>query len=259
MTILYGRTYYTGMSNEHGAKEKAIQISKMVEQCIEEYKVFLNDTMSLDAAGIYGKYRALVLSDETYRVRTRQIRALRVKKDIQEVDDIYKEITNISEIIEDTDDLEEDTFTADDFMDNPFDIDKRLGSKNKDKKKESKQPDKTKKSKDSIIKHSKDLLAMKFKASELRRSMQNINKIEEEAEEANAINYFFIPLTREEFEELEITEVHENKDIEGSVDPFADASTKIIPKSTKGIEDELNAMKNNDSYIEYEDGTIEEL
>lgn len=248
------------MNNEH--ETRAIQIKKMVEQCIEEYKVFLNDTMSLDAAGIYGKYRALVLSDETYRIKTRQIRALRVKEDIQEVDNIYKEITNISEIVEtDEDTPYEDILTADDFIDNPFDIDKRLGNKNKNnnKKKEVNQPEKDKKYKDTIIKHSKDLLAMKFRASELRRNMQNISKIEEEAEEANAINYFFIPLTREEFEELEITEVHENKDIGDAVDPFADASNKVIPKSTKGIEDELNTMKNNDSYIEYEDGTIEEL
>lgn len=220
-------------------------LTTMIDECIEEYKVFLSDSLSLDSAGIQGKYRPLVLESPAYRMTTRQIRARKFKEEIVEIDNISKRLKDY-DVDDDTD--EDDADSGND----PFDLSTRLGKK--------------KKPAANTIKADKDILSMRFKASDLMRGLQNLNKMEDEAEENTAVNVFFIELTAKEFEDMETTEVFHNRaDVQPTDDVFAGmgvAAGKEMPDAVRQTIKQLREPSyadEEDGFIEHEDGTIEEL
>lgn len=217
----------------------------LVQKCIEAFKITLSDATALDANGVIGKERILILENHTYQRETRKIRAQSTINNLKEINDLLEEVNSIGgdegeqealeeeiqdgidkmieehtpEVVDDTQDEEPEV----DFTE-PFDIrnpNKRpvgrpkKGDKGKEKKvvKVATGPKVTvspKAEATRIIAHrsrmDKTKLEMKLKIIDARREVMAELHANEEVE-TESLNIFFIALTREEFEALETVEV----------------------------------------------------
>lgn len=152
----------------------------LVENCVDAFRITNNDKDALDANGVIGKERVMILDDETYQRETRMIRA---KRRIDEISEINR-LRLSAEFSQDDDDKEE-------AETGEFDI--RTGERKAGSKKPKKLFD-------------KGLLDTQLKIFQIQRDIMSEKSADEE-KEGDAINLFFIPVTREEFEKLKTVEV----------------------------------------------------
>jgi len=193
----------------------------LVSNVIQAFHVFLSDTMALDYCGVVGKQRALVTAHKDYRPLTKQSRARKFLQEINEIEALSKEMRE-SEPSEDDWDI-----------------------------REAKDPEKEYKNRH------KDWLNAKLKIAEMRRNLLNMAKTEDEKEEADAMNIFFVGLTREEFAGMEAVEVHTGdesgaKALEEAKAEKAPAAAKAAIAEAQKVNDELGGYKVN------KDGDVED-
>jgi len=146
----------------------------LIDACIMAFEKFGDDAMSLDYMGVTGKTRPLVLENERYRTMTKQSRAEKFLEEINEIEQISKQLKDTAP--------KESAYDAR----NPKDV-------------------------DSYVKDVKDTLALRLKVADMRRDILSIQKTKE-AEENDALNVFFIALSAEEFAAMDNVEIHEGTD-----------------------------------------------
>jgi hypothetical protein len=170
--------------------------------------------------------RTIILEDPEYRRETRSIKA-------QQMMDEIAEIEYLADVAMTAGDVEDD-ISEEDYYDprNP------RGSKRKRR----------------SVTADKDMLNMRFKAAQLRRDLLNLSVSAEGSEEAAALNIFFVPISREDFERLQVVTVRNGEDTGKGA--FSTSEEEAVPGITGPREqrDEETAM-----YLEHDNGDIEEV
>ncbi len=186
---------------------------ELVSRCIKAFSVTYSDTIALDANGVLGKQRILIMEDERYRRETKMLKAQKTMRDLDEIEALTAEITEEPDPPDDGEEVvEEEEPAVDPFAVDPdYDI-RKHGTKKPEAPRgpgrpktftadlEKETPTKPKKLFD------KARMDMRLKLIQERRAIHNTVKGEEE-KEGDALNIFFVPVTREEFEKLGTVEV----------------------------------------------------
>lgn len=89
-------------------KEKPISYRDCIEGVLEAFEKLLNDSFALDYCGITGKDRTLILNDPVYIQKSRQIRAKKYAREIEEINSIANDL-NVSSINDDGNRIGDDT------------------------------------------------------------------------------------------------------------------------------------------------------
>lgn len=144
--------------------------SMAVDAAIAAFAKLQDDTRALDYIGVRGRFRPLILKDEKYIVETRRLKAKMFMEEVDQVEDLIQEL-------DETEPAEEEYDVR-----NP----KQAAEYERDK---------------------KDQLNMRLKLMSMRRELLSLNK-ESRAEEADAVNVYYIAMTREEFEKMQNVEIH---------------------------------------------------
>jgi hypothetical protein len=156
----------------------------LVRNCIETYKSLPNDVMCLDYNRISGKLRALLLDDEEYKRETRNIYAKQRLDELREIDALARLA------LDDSPEEEEDGEDEEDC-----------------------DPRNRGRVKNTSISADKNMLDMRFKAAQMRRDL--IASMNENSSEQDAVNFLFVPVTRQEMEtniRVELDEGYANDD-----------------------------------------------
>jgi hypothetical protein len=74
----------------------------------------------------------------------------------------------------------------------------------------------------------KDMINMRIKIMQEKRTLLGLNKGNDEADETNSLNIFFIPISREETELLETAEILKEDNINGK-NAFVEEDEAVIP------------------------------
>jgi hypothetical protein len=156
----------------------------LMDNCIIAFRITYSDSTALDANGVVGKLRPMILDDPYYKSETKKIRAQKIIDDLSELNNIQRTVT-----YEEDDEEEEEEKVREYDIRNPA----------------SSEEPKVKKPKKLFDKSQIDLQMKIFQA---KRDLLAENKGEEE-KEGDAINYFFVPVSREEFERMKTIEVSE--------------------------------------------------
>lgn len=189
---------------KHLPKEDAPNyFNVLVDNCITAFRITLSDVVALDANGVIGKLRPMILDDPRYKSETKIIRAKKTIDDLSELKDIQRSL-----------EYEEDD--EDEEVRQEFDIrNKDLGEAPRVKK-----PKKL---------FDKTQIDLKMKIFQAKRDLLAESKGEEE-KEGDAINYFFVPITRDEFEKLKVVEISDASG-EGK-DAYKDESSSTVDAYT---------------------------
>jgi hypothetical protein len=208
---------------------------RLIALCIKSFAVTFNDTIALDANGVIGKQRVLILDSERYQRETRKLKAKRTIDDLSDIDGLmqgmddsdekeeasYSEEEEVEEEEEAVPEEEPSVDFADDYDIRDPDSAKKLIER---KKKEAAKVITVEKrpvgrpAGNKVRKYfDKAKVEMRLKLLQNRRDILDSNKGEEE-KETDALNIFFIPVTKEEFEKLSTVEVFEGA---GNDDAFA--------------------------------------
>jgi hypothetical protein len=210
------------------ASPEADEFDLLVESCVAAYEKTLNDTLALDYNQVLGKMRSMVLDNETYKKRTRSIRARRFMEEAEELDNLFN-------LAKKADGVDED---------DPESCDPRAGSGKKTDKKA------TKSSVD------KDEINMRFKVSQERRQFLRLDNNSDNDGESEALNFFFVPLDREEFERLSVAEVSDG--VGGGGDAFSVESESSEEKLKALLAETQRPDDDGLAYFTNSDGDIEE-
>jgi len=210
------------------------------KNCIKAYSKLLNNSKALDINRVSGKMRITILEDPIYKQETRGIRAQMVLKEIEDLD----RITGLLNSAMDESDEEEDEEEEEE-------VDVRGLRKRK--------PPKKTVVKKPVRKIDKDFVNMQLKTSQVRRELLELDKVEEDNEDAS-INIFFYACTKEEFEKIDTVEVYEG-DKDAELNDEEDAALPDVIKNRKGKKNDgkEQILIENEDYIVKEDGTIVEM
>lgn len=200
----------------------------LVRNCVAAYARTYNDRLALDYNQVIGKMRSLVLDDNEYQKQTRSIRAKRIIEEAEELEELAE--------------LAKGSGGGDDEND-PAKYDTRSGAK---------------KSKTAAI--DKDEINLRFKVAQERRALFNLNADANETDEAEALNLFFVPVTREESERLDTVEVNAGDGDSGSAltddrGPLSDAEKRLKELAADAQGGSIEELL----YVTDPDGTIVEV
>ena len=211
----------------------------LVQRCIDSYTLFGDDSLSLDYNRVTDtKLRSMILQDYEYRQETKFIRAKKIMDDIQEMTELGRLAAGMSELMPEAD--------AEEDAEEEYDV--------RGTQKPAKQKPKQKKS----VTADKDMLNMRFKAAQERRALLNdINKID--GDELDAVNFFFVPVSREEFERLGTVEISEETALDdaGTLRELAGALAEKLPESVSARHDDLPEKQ--PEFVLDEDGMVIEV
>jgi hypothetical protein len=176
---------------------------KLIDLCVESFNIVYNDSVALDANGVIGKMRVLIVANDRYQRETRKAKARRTIDELSEVNDLMEDVDSFGSVDETTTSEAPDvTLDDDDYDIRGAIIDKSKGKKGKGKK----EMPKTEVSRPARFDKAK--LDMRLKLLQQRRDILSDQEVTEDQEQ-NALNIFFIAVTREEFEELDTVEISE--------------------------------------------------
>lgn len=151
-------------------------LEELISACIGAFRVFGKDSVAMNFMGVAEKLRPLVLENERYKVQTRMAKADKMLEEIEEIEQISKALKN----------------------DTP-----------RQPKYDSRNPNQ--KDMDEYEKNIKENLTLRLKVAEIRRGLLSTTD-EDEKDSADALNIYFIPVTREEFAALKSVEVHDGSE-----------------------------------------------
>jgi len=268
------------------SEEHADYFKLLVKNCIKAYGRTYSDSIALDFNGVIGKMRVMVLDDDTYKKETKMLKARKFVDDLGEVDRITREMNfpddeisedeglmapslpseeiQLEEMPEEEAAPDEPAEEIDPFDDDTFDI------RNKDKKPpklppppKSPRPQKpvvitkvVEKTKKPTKGWDKDKITLQLKALQLKNEMLAEGSNEEE-KEGDALNIFFVPVSREEFEAMKNVEISASTLEDESA--FKEDDNMMVKKIMKR---ELNKTGNegNERRTHMEDGVeVEDL
>jgi hypothetical protein len=190
----------------------------VVRQCVDSYTLFGDDSLSLDYNRVLdAKLRAMILQDPEYRRETRYIRAKKVMDDIHEIDELGRLAAGMC-----GDDEEE-------IIEETYDV---RGMRS---------PQRQTQKKKKISTADKDMLNMRFKAAQERRALlSGINKAD--GDELDAVNIFFVPLSREEFSRIETVEIFDERESDDA-EAMAALAGSLKEKLPEGEQISNNRLK----------------
>jgi hypothetical protein len=201
----------------------------LVSNCVAAYARTYNDRLALDYNQVIGKMRALVLDDNEYQKQTRSIRAKQIIDEVEELEELAA--------------LARGGDTDGDDANDPEKYDSRPGAK-----------------KSKTASADKDEINLRFKVAQERRLFLNLNANTEDADEAEALNLFFVPITREEAERLDTVEVGAGEDDGGSALAEGEKQSTDVEKRLRELAADAQGPQSEDLlYVTNPDGTIEEL
>jgi hypothetical protein len=204
-------------------KESKEYLPTVIENVVTAFKRFLSDSMALDYCGVLGKTRSFVLDSKEYKGQTKKIKAEAYLDELDDIEAIVAELKG-SEVNESDYDMRDS---------------KQVKTYNKDY---------------------KDLFAMQLKANELRRNLLQLSQREDEAEEADALNIFFVPVTREEFDAMVTVEIHDGE--EDASEALSAEVAKNAAEQLMGARTEAQEMVDEHEmiggYKVNEDGSVED-
>ena len=169
----------------------------LVLNCIKAYEKLSNDGLALDFCRVADrKLRAMVLGDEEYRAETKNIYARQRLEEMEEVEHLASLAANGGG--------EEGDGEGDDHYE------PRDGRKPPKK----------------MTGADKDLINMQFKAAQMKRELRSeLSKMEGD-NERDAVNFMFVPVSREEFEKLLTVELHQGSD-DADIDALIGAKEEV--------------------------------
>ena len=256
---------------------------ELVTACIRSYGAVFSDKLALDANGVIGKQRVLVMENERYQRETKKLLAKHTIDDLAEIDDLMSAIAHPGDTEEDGEPAEDDggefgpgaapeeiepeeplppipEFTE------PYDVrhpeewkarkaafdkaakkkhDAEVARRNREALRRQKEAAKAGEPRVTVKKtkrFDKTLVETRLKLIQERRRILDA-QTEGEENEGNALNIFFIPVTKEEFEAIETVEVSQDT---GSAD--LDDGESMTPEREamgEGISKELTKRKVN--------------
>ena len=183
-------------------KDSPDYFAALVQNCIGAYEKLNNDSLALDYCKVSDKrLRVMILDDEEYKRETKSIYARQRLEEVQELEYLANLAAN-----EDADEDDEGEYI------HPSERGKK----------------RTKKS----ITIDKDRLNMRFKAAQIKREIMKEMAEAAGDTESHAVNFLFVPITREEFEKLATAEINygtDNADFDELV-----GKKEEIPAGTSG-------------------------
>jgi hypothetical protein len=201
----------------------------LVSNCVAAYARTYNDRLTLDYNQVIGKMRALVLDDSEYQKQTRSIRAKRIIDEAEELEELAALARGVA--------------VDGDDVDDPEKYDSRPGAR-----------------KGKTASADKDEINLRFKVAQERRIFLNLNANTEDADEAEALNLFFVPITREEAERLETVEVGVGEDDGGSALAEGEKQSTDVERRLRELAAEAKGPQDEAMlYVTNPDGTIEEV
>jgi hypothetical protein len=148
----------------------------LVHNCIVTYGRIFNDKLALDYNQVTGKLRPMVLDDPEYRKETRSMLAKAKIDEVEKIDGLLDDINS--------------EYSGGDG----YEFRDRKGKK-------SLSPAMT-----------KDMLTFKMKLNSDRRDLLFRDDEDKELDESNGLNMFFVPVTREDLNNLSKVEIYIPKD-----------------------------------------------
>ena len=223
---------------------------KLLDNCINAFRISYSDTVALDANGVIGKQRVLVMDNPRYQRETKQLKAKKTLADMRVIQDLSKEIEEAGdeeeeepeEIVPDElpdpyiEETEEKDFTDFDVR-NPEKFTKKQEAERKKREKEiaAKKKEQEKAAAAAAKKGpgrpakkkgwDKGSIELRLKLFQQQRAMLAEEKGEEERE-GDALNIFFIPVTAEEMASL--TNVEISVGTSDSKDGFKEDEEKAV-------------------------------
>jgi hypothetical protein len=178
----------------------------LVSNCIEAYGITYSDSVALNANGVVGKMRVLILENTRYQRETRRLKARRTMDELKEVNELLAGIDAEPEADE------SEAASEEVIPDEDPDYDIRNKNSKKKSKKIPKEIEKVKKATAKSIKSGgfdKSKIDTRLKLIQERREILNADG-EEEEKTKESINIFFVAVTAEEFAAIETVEVSES-------------------------------------------------
>ncbi len=194
---------------------------ELVTLCIDAYGITFSDTVALDANGVIGKMRVLIMENVRYQRETRKLKARRTINDLKEVNELIEGINKSDEELPPEPEPEEEVVPEEV---EEFDIRKK-GAKAKKKPPQKKTPPKTTAKDIKKGSFDKSKIDTRLKLIQERREILSARSDEEEKTN-ESINIFFVAVTKEEFEVIETVEVSESTSSNADFDKSDDASVK---------------------------------
>jgi hypothetical protein len=177
----------------------------IVRNCITAYSKLLNDKLALDCCKVLDrKLRTMVIADNEYQRETRSIYAQRMWEEVEEIE----RLVTLADGMGGDDEEDED------------DVD-RVDVRNRGKQQKPKK----------VTTADKDMLNMRFKALQARRDMLNLSADNEQAEEIDALNIMYVPLTQEEFERMKTADIFKGTDDADSTFDTSGSASKTAPEA----------------------------
>ena len=174
---------------------------KLVDCCVLAYEELSNDGLALDYCMVADrKLRAMILNDEYYKAKTKNIYARQRLEEMQEV----QYLARLAENGDSGDDDDCDYYEP------------------RDGKKESKK----------ITGIDKDMINMRFKAAQMKRELRAELAIIKGDAERDTVNLMYLTITREEFEKLKTIEIHQGSD-DADIDALI-GTKEDVPVGTAG-------------------------
>lgn len=195
-------------------------LAVLIDECVKAYHRCMSDTLALNYIGVTGKDRAMVLENDDYRRRTRQAAAEKHMEIIVEVEQMAQDLT--SEMPDERDYNIREPGVADRYD-----------------------------------KDYKDNLNQRLKVLDIKRDVLRMGHDTDDSNEVDAINIFFIPITREEFERLGTVEVHEATTDDVGVAFVVDKGDD--PLQQKLTEREHEFVESDFEYQTNDDGSLEDF
>lgn len=195
-------------------------LEALIDNVVLAYDTFYSDSTALDYCCVTGKTRSIILNDERYKVLTRKARATKFLAELEEIEGISSDLRGTS-------------IDADDY-----DI-------------------RDTKQKQQYDKDYKDLFGMRLRAAEMRRDLLNMTSSDSEAEELNAVNVFYVALTKAEFEKMKNVEIYSGTDGSDASSAFAETETSGIPEAKSVLVTQAEEVEG--GFLYNEDGSVEDF
>jgi hypothetical protein len=199
-----------------------LTLDNKIDEVLEAYRKLLDDSFALDYCGFHGKDRVMILNSPDYKKRSRQIRAQYYVEEIKGIESIIGEL---------------------DIAESNEEWNGRFGEESNKNRDDSK------------------ILRLRMQAQQMRRDLLSLTTSANEIEEADAINVFYVGLTKEEFENLKNVEVHEgamNNAMQGEDEESLDTITRARNTMSKERKKKTRDAAIKHQTIEYtnEDGDV---
>jgi hypothetical protein len=185
------------MESNNPGQQARYAFKALVANCIEAFRTFYDDTLSLDLNRITdSKVRAMILRDSEYQRETKYIRAEKTRRDIQDLDELVRLAA----------DMGSDAYDPRDAKNGA-----RQGKAATDK----------------------DTLNMRFKAAQEKRSLLK-ELADQGSDELDAMNMFFVPVAADELERMDTIEMFAGDgDADSVLGDLAGQAQEKLPVGTK--------------------------